>query len=460
VKPWVRTSLAPGSRAVTGYLAEAGLLGPLQALGFAVVGYGCATCIGNSGPLDANVEQAVKAEQLVVAAVLSGNRNFEGRIHPAVRASYLASPPLVVAFALAGTVDIDLTTEPLGARADGSPVYLSDVWPAADEVDRLTARALRPDAFRAEYQEALEGTEEWQDMAVPEGALFAWDPASTYVREPPFFEKLGVHPTPPDDIRAAHILAILGDSVTTDHISPAGSIPRTGPAGRYLLENHVAPADFNTYGARRGNHEVLVRGTFANERLRNRMAEGREGGWTTYYPTGDLTSIYDAALRCRSANVPIVVFAGREYGTGSSRDWAAKGPALLGVKAVVAESFERIHRSNLVGMGVLPLELPPGVSLRSLDIRGSEVVSIEGIDVIYAPGATVRVRLHRPLRSQRTTAGLLSDGVPARGRGPGNGEDDLVLTCRVRLDSMTEVQYFRHGGLLPYVLRTKLAELE
>ncbi len=344
-KPWVRTSMAPGSRAVTGYLAEAGLLEPLEELGFGNVGYGCATCIGNSGPLPADLERAIKDEGLVVAAVLSGNRNFEARIHPAVRANYLASPALVVAYALAGTVDMDLNAEPLGTRADGRPVYLRDLWPSADEVAALAAEAVRPELFRLEYERALAGTEAWQQLAVPQGALYQWDEASTYVREPPFFEGVGPQPVAPADIRAARILAILGDSVTTDHISPAGSIGPDTPAGRYLLDEGVAREDFNTYGARRGNHEVLARGTFANVRLRNLMAGGREGGWTTHHPSGELLSIYDAAVRYRTESarpeavppgeapgesVPLVVFAGKEYGTGSSRDWAAKGPAPVG----------------------------------------------------------------------------------------------------------------------------------
>jgi len=438
--PWVRTSLAPGSRAVTGYLAEAGLLEPLEALGFAAVGYGCAACIGNSGPLPDELARAVKEEKLVVAAVLSGNRNFEARIHPLVRANYLASPPLVVAYALAGTVDIDLTTEPLGTRADGRPVYLRDLWPSAEEVAELAGSALRPDVFQAEYAAALDGTEAWKMMAVPEGALYQWDPASTYVREPPFFQGFAAEPAPPGDIRGARILGMFGDSVTTDHISPAGSIAIDSPAGRYLIEHGVAPADFNAYGARRGNHEVLLRGAFANVRLRNLMAGGREGGWTIHHPSGELLPIYDAAMRYQGESVPLVIFAGKEYGTGSSRDWAAKGTALLGVRAVIAESFERIHRSNLVGMGVLPLELEPGVTVKSLGLNGSESVDVEGIGAGLAPGANVAVRVTR-----ETLAG-------------GAAADNLVLTCRARLDSTVDVEYFEHGGVLPRVLRLKLGE--
>ena len=464
-KPWVRTSLAPGSRAVTGYLAAAGLLEPLEALGFATVGYGCATCIGNSGPLPNDLSRAIKDDRLVVAAVLSGNRNFEARIHPLVRANYLASPPLVVAFALAGTVDIDLTNDPLGTRADGRPVYLSDLWPSADEVAALAATALQPEVFRREYAAALEGTEAWRLLEVPAGALYQWDPASTYVREPPFFAEFGAEsgsapagaaqsgtaesgggrsegarsgpdePAGPGELAGARILAILGDSVTTDHISPAGSIGADTPAGRYLLEHGVQQADFNTYGARRGNHEVLMRGTFANIRLKNHMAGGREGGWTTHHPSGELLAIFDAAMRYQQEGVPLVVFAGKEYGSGSSRDWAAKGPALLGVKMVIAESFERIHRSNLVGMGILPLELERGVTVESLGLDGSEVVDAVEVGDDIVPGAEILVAVHRP-------AG-----------------ENLRLTCKARLDSTVDVEYYKHGGVLPRVLRLKGATL-
>ena len=437
-KPWVRTSLAPGSRAVTGYLADAGLLEPLEALGFGVVGYGCATCIGNSGPLTPNLERAIVEEQLVVAAVLSGNRNFEARIHPVVRANYLASPPLVVAYALAGTVHIDLSSEPLGTRPDGRPVYLSDVWPSADEVAGVVATVLEPEVFRAEYEAALEGTEAWRLMGVPQGALFAWQRDSTYVQEPPFLERCGTDPKPLAGIRGARVLAILGDSITTDHISPAGTISRTSPAGRYLIDQGVSPLDFNTYGARRGNHQVLLRGTFANVRLRNLMACGREGGWTTHHPSRELLSIYEAAMRYQADAVPLVIFAGKEYGTGSSRDWAAKGTALLGVRAVIAESFERIHRGNLVGMGVLPLELPVGCTVEGLGLVGDEMVDIEGVEAGLAPGAMVRVVLRR------------ETGGPAA---PGS---EVAVDCRARLDSSVDVEYFLHGGVLPRVLRLKL----
>jgi aconitate hydratase len=417
------------------------------------VGYGCATCIGNSGPLPDDLSRAIKDDRLIVAAVLSGNRNFEARIHQLVRANYLASPPLVVAFALAGTVDIDLTSDPLGTRADGRPVYLADLWPSADEVAALVATALRPELFRREYIAALEGTEAWKLLEVPAGALYLWDAASTYVREPPFLAGFTVQPgaapydgaprgaapsggpdepAGPGALVGARILAILGDSVTTDHISPAGSIGADTPAGRYLLEHGVQQADFNTYGARRGNHEVLVRGTFANIRLKNHMAAGREGGWTTHHPSGELLAIFDAATRYQQDGVPLVVFAGKEYGSGSSRDWAAKGPALLGVKVVIAESFERIHRSNLVGMGILPLELERGVTVEGLGLVGSEVIDAVGVGEEIAPGADILVAIHRP-------AG-----------------EDLRLTCRARLDSTVDVEYYKHGGVLPRVLRLKM----
>ncbi len=432
---WVKTSLAPGSRAVTGYLAAAGLLEPLEALGFSLVGYGCATCIGNSGPLPENLVEAIKEEGLVVAAVLSGNRNFEARIHPSVRANYLASPALVVAYALAGTVNIDLTCEPLGTRADGRPVYLKDVWPAPEELAQLVPEALSPGLFLMEYAEALRGTKAWQKMTVPEGALYQWDAESTYVKEPPFLTAFTAAPGAPGDVRGARILAILGDSVTTDHISPAGAIALDSPAGRFLKEHGVKRAEFNTYGARRGNHEVLLRGTFANVRLRNLMAEGREGGWTKHHPSGEILPIYDAATRYAAEKVPLVVFAGREYGTGSSRDWAAKGTALLGIRAVIAESFERIHRSNLVGMGVLPLELALDVTIESLCLDGSETVDITGIATDVHAGAEVAVTIRRA-----------------------TGEH-LSLSCRARLDSTTDVEYYQHGGVLPRVLRLQLDHL-
>jgi len=441
-KRWVRASLAPGSRVVTAYLAEAGLLEPLEAVGFGLVGYGCATCIGNSGPLPDGLTDAIHKEKLVVAAVLSGNRNFEARIHPAVRANYLASPPLVVAFALAGTVDIDLENDPLGTRADGRPVYLRDLWPSEEELAALASTALRPELFRDEYAKALQGTGAWRTMEVPRGALYGWDETSTYVKEPPYFDDFEIESSPRDDIRSARVLAVFGDSVTTDHISPAGSIAPTSPAGQYLMRQGIGPADFNTYGARRGNHEVLLRGTFANVRLRNLMAGGKEGGWTTHHPSGELVSIYEAAMRYRAEATPLVIFAGKEYGTGSSRDWAAKGTALLGVRAVVAESFERIHRSNLVGMGVLPLELDPGVTVAGLGLDGSEIVDVVGIRAGLTRGGTAQVQV----RSGRSA---VVAGAPAA--------EVRTLTCKVRLDSTSDLEDFCHGGVLPRVLRLKLS---
>jgi len=438
---WVRTSLAPGSRAVSRYLCEAGLLGAMETLGFSPVGYACATCIGNSGLLPDNLSRAIAEEKLVVAAVLSGNRNFEARIHPLVRANYLASPPLVIAYALAGTIDIDLTTEPLGTRDDGRPIFLRDIWPSSAEVAALTERVVRPDVFRDAYQLALEGSDAWRLMAVPEGRLFDWNPASTYVREPPFFENLPDVPVKPTDLRGARVLGIFGDGVTTDHISPAGSISPESPAGRYLLAQGVDVWDFNTYGSRRGNHEVLVRGTFANVRLRNVMGGGREGGWTTHYPSGEVIPMYDAAMRYGEEAVPLVIFAGKEYGTGSSRDWAAKGTALLGVRAVVAESFERIHRSNLVGMGVLPLELGQGISVGDVGLDGTEIVDIEGISAGLRPGSEVTVRVRQSSDS-------------------GDAAEKPMSQCRVRLDSVEEVDYYFHGGLLPCVLRSKLTHID
>jgi aconitate hydratase len=431
--PGVRTSMAPGSRAVTGYLDRAGLLPYLEELGFQTVGYGCATCIGNSGPLAPELAAAAKDGGLVLTAVLSGNRNFEARIHPLVRANYLGSPPLVVAYALAGAVDFDLTGRPLGHDAEGDPVYLAELWPDAEELATLAKETVAPDLFATEYAVALRGTEAWRSLPVPGGSLFAWDPDSTYVREPPFFMDFSPEPTPPRDIRDARVLAVFGDSVTTDHISPAGTIQPDSPAGRYLISRGVDPADFNTYGARRGNHEVLLRGTFANVRLRNAVAGGREGGWTTHQPSGELMPIYDAAMRYHDESVSLVIFAGKEYGTGSSRDWAAKGPALLGVQAVIAGSFERIHRSNLVGMGILPLEFEPGMNVARLGLDGTERVDIEGVGHGLGPGSRVTVRVCRM------------------------GEADKVFGCRVRLDSSVDVEYYRNGGVLPRVLRRKLS---
>src|SRR5437870_5241274 len=428
VRPWVKTSLAPGSKVVTRYLLDAGLLRDLERLGFHVVGYGCTTCIGNSGPLPEPVAEAVRQGNLVAAAVLSGNRNFEGRINPLVRANYLASPPLVVAYALAGTVDFDPERDPLGTGRDGRPVFLRDVWPTPAEVSAAMA-AVKPELFREEYARVSEGDEHWRSMPVPAGDLYAWDPASTYIKRPPFFEGMGSAATPPTDVRGARVLALLGDSITTDHISPAGSIPADGPAGRYLISLGVEPKDFNSYGARRGNHEVMVRGTFANIRLRNLLVPGVEGGWTLHLPDGERMTIYDAAMRYRTDRVPLLVVAGKEYGAGSSRDWAAKGTLLLGVRAVLAESFERIHRSNLVGMGVLPLEFLPGDSAGSLGLTGREVYDVEGIADGLTPGKRVTVR-------------VTADGGQVRQFG-----------AVARVDTPDDVEYYRHGGLLPYVLR-------
>jgi aconitate hydratase len=429
VKPTVKTSLAPGSRAVVDYLTDAELLPYLEALHFHLVGYGCTTCIGNSGPLPDPVADAVKADDLVVAAVLSGNRNFEGRIHPQVRASFLASPPLVVAFALAGTVDTDLTTEPLGDDPNGAPVYLRDIWPSASEISETLSRVLKPEQFSEGYAHVFDGDELWRALPVPAGNEFAWAPDSTYVREPPFVQGLAAEPAPVEDIVGARVLVSVGDSVTTDHISPAGSIPLESPAGKYLQDHGVTQREFNSYGARRGNHEVMMRGTFGNIRLRNTLAEGKEGYWTRHQPDGDEMTIYDAAMRYQQEGVPLLVLAGKEYGTGSSRDWAAKGVQLLGVRATLAESYERIHRSNLVGMGVLPLQFQPGASRESLGLTGRERFDISGIAQDLTPGKLVRVR---------ATA---EDGTTK--------EFDVIA----RLDGPIDVQYYRQGGILPAVLR-------
>ncbi|HET7726242.1 MAG TPA: aconitate hydratase AcnA [Candidatus Limnocylindrales bacterium] len=429
VPPTVKTSLAPGSKAVTGYLETAGLMEPLAALGFALAGYGCTTCIGNSGPLDEPVHRAIESNDLIVAAVLSGNRNFEGRIHPLVRASYLASPPLVVAFALAGRVDVDLTREPLGTGSDGEPVMLEDIWPSPEEVSAVIAGAIDPELFRRTYAVVFEGDERWRALPIPGGDRYAWDPDSTYVAKPPFFEGLGADPRPLTDIEGARVLALLGDSVTTDHISPAGSIATWSPASRWLQDRGVTPLEFNSYGARRGHHEVMMRGTFGNIRLRNRLVEGKEGPYTRHFPDGEETFIYEAAMRYRDERVPLLVIAGREYGSGSSRDWAAKGTALLGVRAVLAESFERIHRSNLVGMGVLPLQFLPGESATSLGLDGTESYTIAGL----ADGLSPRQRL--------TVIARWADGTERR------------FEAIARLDGPIEVEYLRQGGILPAVLR-------
>jgi aconitate hydratase len=425
---WVKTSLAPGSRVVTEYLEGSGVLPYLDKLGFNVVGYGCTTCIGNSGPLPDDVAAAIDENDLAVVSVLSGNRNFEGRIHPQVKASYLASPPLVVAFALAGRADIDMTTEPLGTGADGEPVYLKDLWPSAEDVQQAMG-AVTAELFTKEYAKVFEGDEHWKELPSPTGALYEWDPESTYVQEPPFFTDLGPEPGEPTDIAGARVLCLVGDSVTTDHISPAGSIAPASPAGKWLKEQGVEVRDFNSYGSRRGNHEVMMRGTFANIRFRNALAEGKEGGWTKKLPEGDVTTIYDASAAYREEGTPLLIIAGKEYGSGSSRDWAAKGPALLGVKAAIAESFERIHRSNLVGMGILPLQFREGENAETLGLTGHETYEITGIEGGLKPHAELTVRA-----------------------------DDKEFTVECRIDSAVELDYYRHGGVLQLVVRRMLAE--
>jgi aconitate hydratase len=439
-KPWVKTSLAPGSKVVTEYLDRAELTEPLEQLGFNLVGYGCTTCIGNSGPLSQEISDAVAEADLAVVSVLSGNRNFEGRINPDVKMNYLASPPLCVAYALVGTMDIDLLHDPLGQDGEGEDVYLRDIWPSEQEIAKTVGDAVQSDMFRKSYGEVFAGDERWNGLDVPEGERFQWDEQSTYVRLPPYFEDMPVDPPEVRELSGARVLALLGDSVTTDHISPAGSIKRDGPAGAYLQEQGVTPRDFNSYGSRRGNHEVMMRGTFANIRLRNQLAPGTEGGVTRHFPDDEQTSIYDAAMRYAEEGVELVVLAGKEYGSGSSRDWAAKGTKLLGVRAVIAQSFERIHRSNLVGMGVLPLQFPDGESASSLGLSGEEVFTIEGIaDAVAAVeggkggGPTVRVRAER------------------------DGAETVEFDARVRIDTPREAEYFRHGGILQYVLRTLLA---
>ena len=428
-KPWVKTSLAPGSLVVTEYLEAAGLLAPLGQLGFGLVGYGCTTCIGNSGPLPDDVSAEVRSRDLVVVSVLSGNRNFEGRVQPQVRANYLASPPLVVAYALAGSMTIDLTTEPLGLDQTGVPVFLRELWPSAVEVQSAMEAAVRTEQFTSKYGSVFDGDTRWRGLSAPEGQRFKWDDASTYVRNPPFFESLEPEPAALSDVTGARVLALLGDSVTTDHISPAGAIPVDGPAGQYLVAQGVNPEHFNSFGSRRGNHEVMMRGTFANIRLRNQLAPGTEGGWTRYQPDGESMSIYEAAMRYRSSEVPLIVLAGKEYGSGSSRDWAAKGTMLLGVRAVIAESFERIHRSNLVFMGVLPLEFKAGQSAASLALTGRETFDVTGITDGLEPRGDALVQV------------LAEDGTST----------EFVTT--VRIDTPDEMSYYRHGGILKYVLR-------
>ena len=428
-KPWVKTSLAPGSKVVTDYLAAAGLQDDLNTLGFNLVGYGCTTCIGNSGPLPAPIEKAITDGNLTVASVLSGNRNFEGRIHPLSRTNWLASPPLVVAYALAGNVRLDLTREPLGNGSDGKPVYLKDIWPAQTEVAAAVEK-VKTDMFRKQYAEVFDGDEQWRSLEVPDSKVYTWTKKSTYIQHPPFFEGMGKTPDAVQDVKDARILALLGDSVTTDHISPAGSIKADSPAGRYLQEHGVKPHDFNSYGSRRGNHEVMMRGTFANVRIRNEMLEGVEGGETRHVPSGKQMSIYDAAMKYQADGIPLVVIAGKEYGTGSSRDWAAKGTLLLGVRAVLAESYERIHRSNLIGMGVVPLQFPQGQDRKSLGLTGDETVSIAGLADL-TPGGTVKVQI----KSKK-------------------GETTVDALCRI--DTVNELDYYRHGGILHYVLRNMI----
>ena len=430
-KPWVKTSTAPGSQVVTDYYEKAGLWPALNELGFNVVGYGCATCIGNSGPLPAEVSQAVNDADLAVVSVLSGNRNFEGRINPDVKMNYLASPPLVIAYALAGTMDIDFATEPLGQDPEGRDVFLSDIWPDPTEVQAVIDATIDREMYTRDYADVFAGDERWQGLDTPEGDTFAWDEESTYVRKAPFFEGLSMELTPVTDIKDARVLALLGDSVTTDHISPAGAIKADSPAGRYLAEHGVARADFNSYGSRRGNHEVMIRGTFANIRLRNRLLDGVEGGYTRNFLTGEQESIFDASQAYQDAGIPLVVLGGKEYGSGSSRDWAAKGTALLGVKAVIAESFERIHRSNLIGMGVVPLQFPAGQSAESLGLDGTETFSITGLTALNE-GTTPRTVA---VTAQKADGSAVSfDAV-------------------VRIDTPGEADYFRHGGILQYVLR-------
>jgi aconitate hydratase len=432
VSPAIKTSLAPGSQVVTRYLEQADLLPYLEALGFHVVGYGCTTCIGNSGPLAPPIAESVEGNELVVAAVLSGNRNFEGRIHPQVRASFLASPPLVVAYAIAGSVDVDLTRDPLGHDPNGEPIYLKDVWPTHEEIQAAIERAVQPELFREEYRSVFAGDERWQDLPVPTGNLYEWDPASTYVQEPPYFVDLAPEPGPIHDVHGARVLVMVGDSVTTDHISPAGSIARDSPAGRYLIERGVKPYEFNSYGARRGNHEVMVRGTFANIRLRNLLTPDMEGNWTEHFPSGEVTSVYDAAVRYQAAGTPTIVLAGKEYGTGSSRDWAAKGPLLQGVKAAIAESFERIHRSNLIGMGILPLQYLPGENAQSLGLTGRETFDVLGLSDGLTPREQVKINVTR------------EDGTT------------FSFGAIARIDSPVEVRYYQNGGILQTVLRRLL----
>jgi aconitate hydratase len=431
-KPWVKTSFAPGSKVVTDYVEKAGLWPYLEALGFHLVGYGCTTCIGNSGPLPDSIGKAIKENNLVAVSVLSGNRNFEGRINSLVRANYLASPPLVVAYALAGRMDLDIVNDPISKDRDGDPVYLRDIWPKPQEVEAAMRSAVSSDMFRKEYADVFTGDKQWRALPIPEGDLYAWDEKSTYIKNPPYFEAMPVKPGALSDPHGLRALAVLGDSITTDHISPAGSIPPDSPAGKYLIARGVQPKDFNSYGARRGNHEVMMRGTFANIRLRNQLAPGTEGGWTIHQPGRENMTIYDAAMKYREEGVPLLVIAGKEYGSGSSRDWAAKGTILLGVKVVLAESFERIHRSNLVGMGVLPLEFLPGETPKSLGLTGLEVFDFEGLARNFEPRKQIKVRARA------------ADGK------------EKTFTAIARVDTPFEVAYYQHGGILQYVLRQML----
>jgi aconitate hydratase len=433
VNPVVKSSLAPGSRVVTEYLNKTGLQPYLDELGFHLVGYGCTTCIGNSGPLDPAIERAIEEGNLVTASVLSGNRNFEARIHGAIKANFLMSPPLVVAYALAGRVDLDLVTEPLGTGSDGEPVFLKDIWPSQDEIAACVAEGIRPQMYADQYSDVLNANPEWTQIESSEGSLYDWKDTSTYIQHPPFFENFSMTPAEPEALRAMRALAVLGDSVTTDHISPAGSIPQTGPAGKYLMENGVEPGDFNSFGSRRGNDRIMTRGTFANVRIKNRMAGGKEGGYTCLHPEKELTDIYTASRIYRERGVPLIVFGGIDYGMGSSRDWAAKGTNLLGVKVVVASSFERIHRSNLIGMGVLPVQFAEGHSVDSIGIDGSETFTIDGIEGDPVPGQAATLRVER------------QDGVTE------------TVPVVVRIDTGIEVEYYRHGGILPYVLRQLLS---
>jgi aconitate hydratase len=424
-KPWVKTSLAPGSKVVMDYYEKAGLTPYLEKLGFGLVGYGCTTCIGNSGPLIPEVSQAVNDNDLAVVSVLSGNRNFEGRINPDVKMNYLASPPLVVAYALAGSMDVDLLNDPIGQDSDGKDVFLADIWPSPKEVSEIVASSVQSSGFSASYGDVFAGDERWQGLDIPTGDSFEWDGSSTYVRRPPYFDGMPAEPTGIKDITGARVLAMLGDSVTTDHISPAGSIKTDSPAGSYLTEHGVQRKDFNSYGSRRGNHEVMIRGTFANIRLRNQLAPGTEGGVTRHLPDGEEMSIYDAAQKYAEDGVPLVILAGKEYGSGSSRDWAAKGTMLLGVRAVIAESYERIHRSNLIGMGVLPLQFASGENRESLGLTGEEVFEIRGLE------GTDRIPREIEVKAS-----------------------DKTFTATVRIDTPGEAEYFRHGGILQYVLRS------